>query len=114
MIKQHEDLFIAALHKKSQSSMAKPRSYAAFYLDKDRELVIYEAADIQKLKAVIDTKHPDYELIQIEAFPDSATPRNLANAARQIREIRQNALALAVVNVPEKKANENKPQTTDL
>jgi hypothetical protein len=100
MLKQHEDTFIAALHKKSQTSMAKPRSYAAFYLDEDRELVIYEAADIHKLKSVIDTKHPGYELIQIEAYPDSATPRNLANAARQIREIRQNALALAVVNVP--------------
>jgi hypothetical protein len=100
MHKQDELEFIAALHKKARTSMAKPRSYAAFYLDEQRELVIYEAADIHKLKDVIDIKHPGYELIQVEAFPDSATPRNLANAARQIKEIRQNALALAVVNKP--------------
>jgi hypothetical protein len=46
----------------------------------------------------MDEKHPGFELVHVEGYPDSSAARNLANAARQIREIRKNALALAVVN----------------
>jgi hypothetical protein len=80
--------------------MAKPRSYAVFYIDAARELHIYEASDIHKLKAIMDAKHPDFELVHIEGYPDSITARNLSSAARQIREIRSSVFAVAEVNKP--------------
>lgn len=85
---------------KAESAVAKPKSYAAFYLDAARELHIYEARDLFKLKAVMDDKHPEYELVHAEGYPDGSTSRNLAAAAKQIRDIRLNVLRLAVVNTP--------------
>jgi len=98
MTKQSELSFINEVLSRNATAMAKHRSYAAFYLDEQKELHIYEASDVHKLKCVMDEKHPGFELVHVEGYPDSSAARNLANAARQIREIRKNALALAVVN----------------
>jgi molybdopterin-guanine dinucleotide biosynthesis protein len=100
MIKSKEHGYIANVLVKSATAMAKPRSYAVFYLDAAREVHIYEAADIHKLKAVMDAKHPEFELVHIEGYPDSSAARNLAAAARQIREIRANVLSISEMYRP--------------
>lgn len=97
MTKSTELSYIQEVLSRNATAMAKHRSYAAFYLDEDKELHIYEASDVHKLKSVMDEKHPGFELVHVEGYPDSSTARNLAAAARQIREIRKNALAAAVV-----------------
>jgi len=99
MNKSTELSYIQEVLSRNATAMAKHRSYAAFYLDEDKELHIYEASDVHKLKLVMDEKHPGFELVHIEGYPDSSTARNLAAAARQIREIRKNALSISVVVV---------------
>ncbi|NBW21625.1 MAG: hypothetical protein EBR82_78080 [Caulobacteraceae bacterium] len=100
MIKSKELAYVNNVLAKSATAMAKPRSYAVFYLDAARELHIYEASDIHKLKGVMDSKHPEFELVHIEGYPDSVTARNLSTAAKQIREIRANVFAAAEINRP--------------
>jgi hypothetical protein len=109
MIKSHELAYVNNVLAKSATAMAKPRSYAVFYLDAARELHIYEASDIHKLKGIMDSKHPDFELVHIEGYPDNATARNLATSARQIREIRANVFAAAQVNKPQSYAAATPP-----
>lgn len=100
MTKVNEDTYITSILHKANANPVKPRSYAAFYVDADRELHIYEAADIHKLKKVMDEKHPEYELLHIEWYPESRIARDLAMKSRQVLELRKTLLKMAEVNKP--------------